>query len=252
MNQKENIWNSRLSHALHLQYAEEVKNLLEKYNYGALNLAPQYDAFRACVEREAQRYNVVRKSEFSEEKEEADHARDTVWVGFGATLRITAQHFTPEVREAARRLKIVFDGYNSPRPVAKQPYDAETASIREFLNEVNGKYAADVQTAGLSSWTKELAERNAEFDRLAKAYTQQQAEKPDSRMTDLRRQTDDACKTIVELINADVTRYGEEAYQALLAEWRELVKRYNNLLAQHAGRNKKKTINSEQSITNSE
>jgi hypothetical protein len=240
----ENIHSKGLSNALHYQCNTELSDLIAKFNPGALNVGPQYENFLTALAKEGQCYKIVRKSDLSEEKEDADHARDVILTGIGESLKASLRHFNPQVREAAKRLKIVFDEYNRPKNMIYQPYDAETASVNSLLKDWNGKYANDLITAELTGWTTELARRNAEFAQLAKNYNEQQAEKPDFRMIDARKETDEAYKKIIAVVKADIIRYGEQNYKTFVAELNELIKHYSDILAKSEGRkNAKKKDN---------
>jgi hypothetical protein len=236
----ENIHGLHLSNALHLQFVGETKGLIEKYSPSALKIVPQYDDLRVKIEKEDLCYKVIRKSDLSEAKENADQARDAVIIGISEAVRTAVRHFESAVSEAAKRLKIVLDAYNMPVSLIRLPYDAETVSIVNLLQEFDGKYLADVQTTGLTPWVTELRARNEEFDRLAKAYNEQQAEKPPFSMKDARNETDEAYGKIVLVINALTVMEGETAYAPFVTELNELIKHYSDLIAQHRGRNKAK------------
>ena len=228
-----------LSQALHLQFVSEIVSLIEKFSALVSRFSPQYAVFRASVEKEDLCYKIIRKSDLSETKEKADQARDAVIVGINEAVRTALRHFDPAISEAAKRLKIVLDAYNTPKPLTDLPYDAETIAVVNLLQEFDGKYAADVQLAGLTGWVTELRARNGEFDRLAKAYNEQQASKPPFKMKDVRKETDEAYRNIVLVINALIVMEGEAAYAPFVTELNELIKHYSDLLAQHEGRMRK-------------
>ena len=237
----ENIHSNHFTQALHLQYHTETRDLIKKFDPATLKIVPQYDDFCLKVDREDLCYKVIRKSDLSEAKENADQARDAVIKGVNEAVRTALRHFDPTVNEAAKRLKIVLDAYNSPKPLTDLSYDAETVSVANLLQELEGKYTADVQSAGLTSWVSELHARNDAFDRLAKVYNEQQAAKPPFKMKDVRKETDEAYKNIVLVINALIVMDGEAAYAPFVTELNELIKHYNDLLAQHKGKLKVKS-----------
>jgi hypothetical protein len=144
-------------------------------------------------------------------------------------VRAALRHFDPAVNEAAKRLKILLDTYYTPKPLQDLPYDAETVAVNNLLQEFDGKYNADVQIAGLTPWVEELHRRNDKFDRLAKAYNEQQAVKPSFKFKDVRRETDEAYKKIVLVINALIVMEGETMYAPFVNELNTLIKHYNDL-----------------------
>ncbi|MDR1602542.1 MAG: DUF6261 family protein [Tannerella sp.] len=241
----ESIYSHHLTQALHLQFAGEAKGLMEKFDPKTLKIVPQYEVFRASVEKEDLCYKIIRKSDLSEAKEDADQARDVVFTGISEGVRTALRHFDTTVSEAAKRLKIVLDAYNTPKSLTRLPLDAETVAIANLLQEFEGKYGADVQVAGLATWVAELHKRNDAFDRLTKAYNEQQAAKPPFRFKDVRRETDEAYKKIVLVINALIVMEGETAYAPFVTELNGLIKHYNDLYAQHLGRIRAKKQNEE-------
>jgi hypothetical protein len=229
-----------LNQSLHLQFVSETKDLIEKSNFLMSKIAPQYTTLSMSVEKEDLCYKIIRKSDLSESKKKADQARDAVIVGINEAVRTSCRHFDPSVNEAAKRLKIVLDAYNTPKALTDLSYDAETIAVFNLLQEFDGKYAADVQITGLTNWVAELRARNEAFDRLAKAYNEQQAAKPSFKMKDVRNETDEAYRNTVLVINALIVMEGETEYAPFVAEMNELIKHYSDLLAQSEGRNKAK------------
>jgi hypothetical protein len=246
------IHSQHLTQALHLQFAGEAKGLIEKYDPSVLKIVPQFEEFRISVEKEDLCYKIIRKSDLSEAKENADQERDTLIVGINDSVRAALRHFSPAVNEAAKRLKILLDAYNTPKPLQDLPYDAETVAVNNLLQEFDGKYSADVQITGLTSWVAELRQRNDKFDRLAKAYNEQQAAKPLFKFKDVRYETDKAYKKIVLVVNAMVVMEGEYVYAPFITELNALIKHYNDLIAQHIGRNSAKKQNATNELSGEE
>jgi hypothetical protein len=228
------------TNGLHDQFATEMKDLFTKHDPQAFNIVPQYNTFCWELDKENECYKIVRKDNYSVLKEEVDFERDTLVIGIIDGVKTALRHFKPEIKDAARRLKILLDEYNRPVPIVKQPYDAETASIENLLQNLNKKYVADMELTGITEWVKELATVNAKFEQLVKASAEQKAQKADFRMAEVRKNVDQAWKNIIALIKADMLRYGDEKYRDFVSEWNALVKHYNDIWAQHQGRNKAK------------
>lgn len=240
---------SQFTNGLHNQLAAEIKNLYAKHNPQAFNIVPQFDIFCVELDKEDECFKIVRKDNYSVLKEEVDFERDSILLGMTDAIKSALRHYKPEVKEAARRLKILVDEYNRPVPMVRQPYDAETASIRSLLQDLNKKYAVDMELTGIVEWAQELAAKNNAFEQLVNASNEQKAQKSDMRMLEARKNVDRAWKNILILIQADIIRDGDEKYKDFVAEWNALVKHYSDIWAQHQGRNKaKKEKNTDEQI----
>lgn len=237
-----NIKNIRiylLSLALHLQFLIEVMNLIKKFDPDVLKIRKLFDALCAAIEKEDRCHKVVRKSSISDLKQETDHTRDQLVLGIKDVLKSALRHFDKAVRDAAYRLKIVFDTYNRPTQIIHLPYDAETIAVNDLLKEFEEKYAEDIQITGLTPWIQKLHTCNDEFENLEKSYTEQQAEKPLFQTKDARKESDKAYKDIVYVINGNIISEGEASeatYATFVAEFNAIIKRYNDRIAQHLGR----------------
>ena len=95
----------------------------------------------------------------------AKHTNNSNRSGMNKMNAAALKHFDPEVQEAAKRLKIVFDTYGN---IAKKPLNEQTAAVYNVLQDLQGKFAADVTTVGIERWVAELQARNSAFGQLMK------------------------------------------------------------------------------------
>jgi hypothetical protein len=227
-------------HSLHFPFVSEMEALFLKHDTNALNIVPQATKFSSLLVQESECYKIVRKSNYSDLKEEVDNERDSILIAIKDAIKISLRHYSLEVKEAAKKIKIVFDTYNRPVFMAHQSYDAETTSIENFLRDLNNNYSEEVKITGLTEWLTELGTLNNRFAQLVKDSREQGAKKTNLRMVEVRRNIDRAWKDIILLIKGDIVRYGEENYVDFAADWNELVKHYNDVWAQEQGRKKAK------------
>jgi hypothetical protein len=232
-----------LSNALHLQSSTEFRDLILKHNPSTLKVVAEFDAYIVWFDREDQTYKIILKSEISQEKEVVDHERDQLYIGMNRFVNASLTHFEQEKIKSAKRLKILFDSYNQPQKLTAMPYDAETTALTNFIQELNGVYSEDVHILELNRWVDMLDAKNREFEDLAKKYNEElSVRRPEFRMRDVRHEVDKARRVITDRINALIIVEGEATYSAFVREWNELVKHYNDILAQHKGRNKAKKV----------
>jgi hypothetical protein len=226
----------QMPHGLHLRFIIAVLLVINKYEIIKERMKDLIDKLSECIDKEDQCYKIVRKSDYSALKAEKDHERGDIVAGIKNAIKTALRHYAQNVREAARRIKIVIDTFDKPVPIIHQPYDVETVTINNLIQELETKYAEDVKTIDLTGWLTELAVRNEIFDRLTIAYHEERAEKTLLRPKEARQESDEAYNNIVETIEGLIHLEGFEKYALLVAELNELVWHYNTQLAQHLGR----------------
>jgi hypothetical protein len=224
--------------ASHLQFTLEVLDLIKNFDFILFKIGNLFNTLAACADLEDLSYKIIHKSSISAKKIEVDTARDTIIIGIKHSIKAGLRHFDDAVQEASKRLKIVFDTYDKPVAITNLSYDEETVSINNLIQEMNGKYASDVETAGLRLWITKLQEKNDEFEYFVKNYTKELSEKPNVPLIDVRKETDKTYKEIVTLINAHMIVENEASnkYEPFVVEMNSLIKRYNDNLAKHLGR----------------
>jgi hypothetical protein len=245
------IKNYLLSNAMHLQFILAVLNLIGKFVQNLSKITAQTGALKSCADEEDRAFKIIRKSDLSSRKEESDQGRDAIFIGIKDVIKSLRHHFDANVRAAALRIQIVIDTYDNPKSLTDLPYDAETAAINNFLQELDNNYAADVLLTGLSSWIEELRVRNAAFEELTREYNEQQTGKSSAGLKKTRADADKAYKDVIAALNGLLVIEGEANYAPFVAELNTLIKHYNDLIAQHQGRLEASRVKDEESGTKS-
>ena len=229
----------------HFQFHTEFRDLILKYGAKKLKIAAQFEAYLPLYEKEDEGIKKINKSAITAEIYAADKARDDVWRGL--VLINTAMyrhHFDPVARETARRLKIVFDTYGKAE---QMPLNEQTSATYNILQELQGQYAADVETVGLTHWVAELQTRNETFEKLIKDRVSEAAIKSDVVLKEARALLDEAYRAMTTRINALVEVEGQAEYEPFIRELNIFIEKYTTTMAQH---HKKKAINNEQGTMN--
>ena len=217
----------------HFQFHTETLSLIESSNPQALGIDGLLPAYKANYSDEAEALDVIRKSAVTDDLSKADTLRDTTLMGMKAALKSAGNHFQAEKRQAAARVKIVFDHYGK---VTLKPYDEETAAINSLLTDLQ-PLAADLATLGLTDWVTELGANNRAFDTLKKERYTEASAKTQLRMKEVRVLVDENFKSIAERVNALMIVNGEAAYTAFVNELNQRIDAYTRTLAQRRGRN---------------
>ena len=221
----------------HFQFNFEFSGLVNRIGAVALKIKPQFDVYTPLYQDEDTALKKIMKSAITAEIHEADKQRDIIFSGMVDTLNAALKHFNVQKQNAAKRLKIVFDTYGN---LAKKPLNEQTSGIINMLQDLNGAYKTDSQTAGIAEWAAELASRNDTVSDLMRDRYDETAARTDIVLKEARMKVDEAYRVIVERINALVIVDGLADYEEFIRTLNAIIEKYNNIMAQRHGKGKKK------------
>jgi hypothetical protein len=207
----------------HFQFFADFRDLVNEMGADKLKIAEQFAPFAALLQREDEALRKVNKSEFTARIQEADKARDEMFACMYEIVRVYLKHYHEEIRQAAARLKILFDTY---KDIDKKNLIEQTSAITNIMQELNGKYSTDASAIGIGGWASQLEVRNDALYALVKERFDESAAKTDIVMKDARAEVDKVYKAVVERINALVIVEGPEAYE-------NFIRRLNVVIAKH-------------------
>jgi len=227
----------------HFQFHTEFMDLVQKETPQKLKVQGQFEAYLPLYGREDEALKKINKSSFTAQLQEADKARDEIFLGMAEMAKAALRHFNPAVREAANRLKVVFDTYGN---VAVKPFNEQTSAVYNLLQELQGKYASDMETVGITQWASELQARNNVFSGLMKERFDETASRCDIVLREARAELDRSYFAIRERINALVIVEGEADYGNFIRTLNAVVAKYTAILNSRLGkRGKKETENTQ-------
>ena len=213
---------NRLSNEAHYEFMTESNQLFA----GVQGIEPLMSQWNTAYSNEGEALNFIRKSAITAQIAQADEQRDELARGLVLLIEANCFHFTPAIKEAASRLKVVTDTYGN---IAIKTYDAETAAINSLIAEFNATHAADVAVLNLAPWLGELQNRNNAFASLMAGRYTETAGKTPLRMADARKQAELTYRKIVQRIEALIEINGLESFATLVAELNARVERFSNL-----------------------
>jgi len=219
----------------HFQFHTDFKELVTKHGAGALKILAQFDVYLTLYDTEDEGIKKINKSAITAEIHAADKARDEIWSGMKKMNTAALKHFDPEIQKAAQRLKILFDTYGN---VSALPLNEQTSAVYNVLQDLQGKYAADVAAVGIGQWVTELQERNEAFKALRKDRFDEAALKSDVVLREARLALDEAYRVIVERLGAMVVMEGEAEFAPFIRDLNLIVDEYNGILARRTGKKK--------------
>jgi hypothetical protein len=175
----------------------------------------------------------IAKSALTDEIKSEDSRRDNAYGALVTQNRVALKHFDPDVQTAARRLKILFDTYGN---VSRKPFNEQTSAVYNILQELQGKYADDCDTTGITAWATELQRRNNAFSDLMRERFDETAGKTDVILKDARTELDRKYREITERINALAIVEGAEAYEQFIRSLNAVIAKYNAEIAARKGK----------------
>ena len=231
---------SKLRNNEHFQCQTEFKILIESFGPAALKIESLFNqSYIPIYNAEDEALIKIIKNTFSEQRSDADRERDQTFRGSSDTIMAGLNHFDPDVKEAARKLKIVFDRFGN---VAKLPLNEETSAIYNLVQEVMENNSANAEKLGLVPWMDKLKADNQAYEALVTGGYEEEAAKTELKAKTTRAEVDKVVRQIIERIEALIVIEGEETYTEFVRRLNLIFDRYANTLAQRQGISKAKTI----------
>jgi len=227
------IHKSHLRNDEHFQFHTAVCELIIREDAETLKIAPLFAAYQALHNKEDEGIKRIRKSFLTGKIREADKARDDTYAGMALAVESALHHHNAPAREAAGRLKILFDTYGN---VSKKPLNEQTSALHNILQELKGAYLTDAMTIGISGWTLELEARNAAFEALMNRRFDEAASKTDVNVRTARLEVDAAYDKIVVRVNALAEVEGAATYETFIGTLNTIIAKYTAILHLRLGR----------------
>jgi len=255
------------------QWGEEFIITVNKYGAETLHINTLFPTFVAHHQQADQKLELIRKSNFTQEIEDADKRRDKIFGGFLAFVKAFRNQPLLTKNEAAERLYTLFKQYS--KPIRNGTKAQESGAIYNLLQELEGKYLPDVTLLGLTEWTTALREAETKFLGYYDERVEENLDKPHSDLKAIRLAASRCYADIISIITAGLliggfgnipTPGGDEgedessgsedtpeghsaplphtesaessAVYNFAVEWNERLRYYHNILAQRQGRRK--------------
>jgi len=213
----------------HYQFETDFNSTVIKYTPQVLGIVEDYAAYAPLLNDEGVALVAITKSATTEEIEIADKNRDFTFRGLADKVTNSLNHFNPEVREAAKRVKVIFDGYGNLVP---KPNDEESGLISSLIADLRTKVSAEIVILTIVDWIAELERQNNVFIALEATRNSEEAGRSELRMKQVRVEVDAAYNKIVKRINALIVVNGEAVYTEFVKELNARIGRAQDAIAQ--------------------
>ena len=133
--------------------------------------------------------------------------------------------------EAARVLQIRLREFGN---VNAKAYEEESAAVQVLLDDLAGTYAPQVALTGLDVWVTELSEAETAFTQLYLQRNTETAQRPQERMTDVRREIEAVYRGMITVVAAAAIMDTTGAYDEFIAQHNAEIVYFNEHNHRHA------------------
>jgi hypothetical protein len=213
----------RLSNGAHYTFVQTTLGRIEECGAAASRLSADIATLRAAFSREEETLRVARKSRLTKEIVQGDAMRDSSYTGYKMAVKGLLSLPESEMLAAARRL---WEHIKSYRIVTTDQRDKQTGMMTSFINDLEGKYAADVTVLGLMPLVTTMKTANEKVLALTSERDTENSVKIVGATKAARLVTDEAYRTLIDKVNALALLEGDEDYAGLIDAMNTQIARY--------------------------
>jgi len=223
----------RLRNDEHFMLHTEFHNLLSTTGAESLRVAAQFADYTVLLNKEDEGLKKISKSALTAQIHDEDKKRDELYDGMTELTTALLKSPNENKREAAKRLKIVFDTYGN---ISKKPINEQTSAIINILQELKGHYLQDAQLIGLTEYVTLIETHNNALEALVRERYDESTSKTDVVLRDARIAVDTAYDNITARINALALLEGGAVCENFIRSLNTIIAKYSAILNARLGR----------------
>ncbi|MDE6704935.1 MAG: hypothetical protein K2J81_03425 [Treponemataceae bacterium] len=204
---------SHTNNAAHFLFVSNMAERAERDAAVSKTCAAQVQALRAAVRTEDENMQVSAKSLLTDKIVAADRMRDQLYAGYKKAVKGYANFPSEDMAAAANALHQHIKDYKID---VQAQLDKETGLLVNFVQDLEGKFAEQVETLALGMFVEKLKAANEEVRSLTAQRTDERAAKTAGALKTARLATDEAYKRLVMHVNAHALIEGEADYTAFI------------------------------------
>jgi len=214
-----------------IQFIKLLGEILNSNDPEVLKVKDQSDDLAALLATLSVLFKPELGSSITKELEEIDARRDTAITGIEMLIKTFTYYFEADKREAAILLESSLTLYGSG--ISRLNYQAETSTITSIIQkwESDTNLRAALTTLGLTAWLAELKAANTLFEERYIARLKEEANSPEEKSIDLRKQIIQSYRTLLAHLQAHATLSTDNSYDAVVQQINQLIEEYNRLVA---------------------
>jgi hypothetical protein len=239
-----------------------VRDHILTYGAATLCIADLFTIFLTLLVKLDVLVEVIRKSDYTRKLEDDDKERDNIFRGLIGVVLSYRRHANVDKRDAGHRVTNLLKQYR--KSILRAAYNVESGATANLIKDLRGQYAADVALLGIESWVDDLEAANLKFIADYSLRMKESTDKPKREIKVLRPRIDKIFHHIINILAAKLTVDGLDGdvvvepseldtgahedgdttpphlrgnvnYNCVVG-LNEIIKKYNNMIAQHEGR----------------
>ncbi|MDE7227815.1 MAG: hypothetical protein K2N31_05815 [Treponemataceae bacterium] len=213
MREIQSIFLGNMNNAAHFMFVSNMAGRAEKDSAVAEKCKAQVKALREAVTAEDENLQISAKSLTTDKIAAADRLRDQLYAGYKKAVAGYAGFPVESLAEAAKVLQQHIKDY---RIDVQAQLDKETGLLVNFIQDLEGKYKAQVDALSLGAFVEKLKAANEEVRELTGQRTDERSAKTAGALKAARNASDEAYRLLTMHVNAHALIEGEEAYAAFI------------------------------------
>lgn len=196
----------RMNNGAHYSF---VNNILTRAANNAAALARAESlvaALREAFAAEEEALRISQKSLLTDDIAKADRDRDMLYSGYKKAVR---SYSSMPIEEMAKAAKVLSQHINDYNIRTNYQLDRESGLMISFLEDLEGKYAGEVETLGLTTFVAKMKETNERVHTLIFRRTVERAGVKVGALRAARHATDDAYRALIKMVNALAVVFGD-------------------------------------------
>ena len=202
-----------INNAAHFTFVSNMADRAEKDATVSEKCAAQVKAFRAAVTAEDENLKISAKSLVTDKIAASDRLRDQLYAGY---KKAVAGYVNFPVESLAEAAKVLNQHIKDYKIDVKAQLDKETGLLVNFIQDLEGKFAAQVKALSLTAFVEKLKAANEEVRELTGQRTDERSAKTAGALKAARTASDEAYKMLTMHVNAHALIEGETEYAAFI------------------------------------
>ncbi|MDE6705022.1 MAG: hypothetical protein K2J81_03865 [Treponemataceae bacterium] len=213
MREIQSIFLGNMNNAAHFMFVSNMAGRAEKDSAVAEKCKAQVAALRAAVTAEDENLQISAKSLTTDKIAAADRLRDQLYAGYKKAVAGYAGFPVESLADAAKVLQQHIKDYKID---VQAQLDKETGLLVNFVQDLEGKFAEQVDALSLTAFVEKLKAANEEVRELTGQRTDERSAKTAGALKAARVASDEAYRLLTMHVNAHALIEGDADYAAFI------------------------------------